>query len=103
MAGLASLGAVASETPLIELRPPSDRRPLDEALRGLARYEWLVFTSANAVEAGSTRLAPLGVGPPARVGPASRGPAAPPGVRAGRPGARGCLRPARGLRAAGLV
>src|SRR5258708_30815409 len=103
MAGLASLGAVASETPLIELRPPSDRRPLDEALRGLARYEWLVFTSANAVEAVSTRMAALGVGLPAGLSLASVGPATPLAVHAAWPGARVSVEPAGDFRAAGLV
>src|SRR5258708_24681769 len=97
MAGLASLGAVASETPLIELRPPSDRRPLDEALRGLARYEWLVFPSANAVEAGSTRMAALRGGLPAGVSPPPLGPATPPALPPAPPRAPLAPQPARGL------
>jgi uroporphyrinogen-III synthase len=103
MDGLASLGAVASETPLIELRPPSDRQPLDEALHGLARYEWLVFTSANAVEAVSTRMAALGVGLPAGLSLASVGPATTLAVHAAWPGARVSVEPAGDFRAAGLV
>ena len=103
MAGLASLGAAASEIPLIELRPPSDRGPLDEALHGLARYEWLVFTSANAVEAVSTRMAALGVGLPAGLSLASVGPATTLAVHAAWPGARVSVEPAGDFRAAGLV
>ena len=82
MTGLASLGAIASEVPLIELRPPSDPRPLDAALVDLGRYDWMVFTSANAVEAVSTRMAALAVAFPAGVRLASVGPATTEAVRA---------------------
>jgi uroporphyrinogen-III synthase len=37
--------------PTISIQPPSDWRPLDEALGDLAAYDWLAFTSAHAVEA----------------------------------------------------
>jgi uroporphyrinogen-III synthase len=37
--------------PTISIKPPSDGRPLDEALGDLAGYDWLAFTSAHAVEA----------------------------------------------------
>ncbi len=38
--------------PMIEIRPPSDGyRSLDRAVRGLDRYDWVVFTSKNGVEA----------------------------------------------------
>jgi uroporphyrinogen-III synthase len=103
MTRLASLGAIAFEAPLIELRPPSHRGPLDEALRGLARYEWLVFTSANAVEAVSRRMAALGVGLPAGLSLGSVGPATTLAVQAAWPGARVSVEPAADFRAAGLV
>jgi uroporphyrinogen-III synthase len=103
MAGLASLGAITSEVPLIELRPPADRGPLDEALRRLARYDWLVFTSAHAVEAVSTRMAELSVGLPAGACLASVGPATTQAVRAAWPSARVSIEPAADFRGAGLV
>src|SRR5258708_15956677 len=103
MAGLASGGAVAPEPRHVERRRPPDRRPRDEALRGRARYEWLVFTSANAVEAVSTRMAALGVGLPAGLSLASVGPATPLAVHAAWPGARVSVEPAGDFRAAGLV
>jgi uroporphyrinogen-III synthase len=37
--------------PTISIGPPADGRPLDRALGELAGYDWLVFTSAHAVEA----------------------------------------------------
>jgi uroporphyrinogen III methyltransferase/synthase len=67
--GLRRLGAVVLEIPAIEVAPPEDSSPLDEALRGLDRYRWLLFTSANAVRAVRDRLSALGLEPdPARRG-----------------------------------
>ena len=48
-ARLRELGAEVIEFPTIELRPPEDYRPLDEALARLDSYDWLIFTSANGV------------------------------------------------------
>jgi uroporphyrinogen-III synthase len=42
--------------PTIELAPPTTFAPLDAALAHLDRFHWLLFTSANAVEAFATRL-----------------------------------------------
>jgi uroporphyrinogen-III synthase len=53
---LVSLGATVVLTPAIEIGPPEDPAPIDEALRHLDRYEWLVFTSANAVDSVKARL-----------------------------------------------
>ena len=102
-AGLASLGAVPHEAPLIELRPPSDPRPLDAALGGLGRYDWMVFTSANAVEAVSARMAALAVTLPPALGLASVGPATTLAIHAAWPDARVSVEPAADFRAAGLV
>ncbi|MBI4339357.1 MAG: uroporphyrinogen-III C-methyltransferase [Chloroflexi bacterium] len=44
-------GAEAVELPAIEVRPLEDDTPLRAAARGLASYQWAVFTSANGVEA----------------------------------------------------
>lgn len=47
--GLRALGAEIVEVPVIEIQPPRDFAPLDNALRGLDSYDWLIFTSANGV------------------------------------------------------
>jgi uroporphyrinogen-III synthase len=49
-AQLEALGATAILIPTIELIPPESYAPLDAALAQLDRYDWLIFTSANAVE-----------------------------------------------------
>jgi uroporphyrinogen-III synthase len=103
MAGLTSLGAIASEVPLIERLPPSDPVPLDAALRGLARYDWLVFTSANAVEAVARGMTALGVGLPSGLSLASVGPATTLAAQAAWPGVRVAIEPAADFRGAGLV
>jgi uroporphyrinogen-III synthase len=61
--GLRQLGADVVELPTIEVVPPDSWGPLDEALRSLARYQWLVVTSGNAVRAIGERLGVLGIGP----------------------------------------
>lgn len=48
MAALAAAGALPQAFPLIRLRPPDDRRPLEAALQD-GGFDWAVFTSANAV------------------------------------------------------
>src|SRR6266403_3153150 len=50
-AGLRSLGASVIEIPFIEIRKPQSYRPLDDALKNIRSYDWLVLTSANGVEA----------------------------------------------------
>ena len=67
---LEALGASVIELPAIEVVPPEDPGPLDEALRGLEAYGWVAFTSANAVRAVAGRLQALGL--PAALG--RRGP-----------------------------
>ena len=49
--------------PCIDIAPALDPAPLDRALRQAAAgaYDWLVFTSANAVEAVETRLRDLAI------------------------------------------
>ncbi len=44
-------GARVELLPLLEVVPPADPRPLERAATELALYDWVVFTSANAVEA----------------------------------------------------
>ena len=44
-------GLTVEHLPLLEVIPPADPRPLERAASELALYDWLVFTSANAVDA----------------------------------------------------
>ena len=53
---LEELGAQAIELPTIEIAPLEDYSELDEALSGLARFHWVFFASANAVDAVFARL-----------------------------------------------
>ena len=39
------------EIPFIEIRKPQSYRPLDDALKNIKSYDWLILTSANGVEA----------------------------------------------------
>ncbi len=50
-AQLEALGASAILIPTIEIAPPASFSALDAALTCLGTYDWLLFTSANAVEA----------------------------------------------------
>ena len=56
-AALRAQGAEAVSLPLIQILPPLDYAPLDSALRDLANFDWLIFTSQNAVTAVADRLA----------------------------------------------
>ena len=60
--GLRALGAEPVEVPVLEIRPPAETGPLDQSLRQLDRYDWLILTSANTVHALSQRALELGVG-----------------------------------------
>ncbi len=57
--GLRALGAEPVEVPVLEICAPSNSAPLDQALRQLDRYNWLILTSANTVRALSERAAVL--------------------------------------------
>ncbi|MBN6055810.1 bifunctional uroporphyrinogen-III C-methyltransferase/uroporphyrinogen-III synthase [Nonomuraea sp. RK-328] len=50
---LVSYGAVPEEVPTISVEPPRTPQQMDRAIKGLVtgRYEWVAFTSANAVKA----------------------------------------------------
>ena len=50
------LGAEPILIPTIELADPTSFAPLDAALTHLDRFHWLLFTSANAVEAFHRRF-----------------------------------------------
>jgi uroporphyrinogen-III synthase len=58
---LRTIGAEAVILPCIEIEPVQDTTLLDHALSRLGCYDWLVFTSVNAVEVVGERLADLGV------------------------------------------
>jgi uroporphyrinogen-III synthase/uroporphyrinogen III methyltransferase/synthase len=60
-ARLRELGAEVRELPSIVFAPPADPGPLDAALRELARFDWVVFASATAVERTVARLGELGL------------------------------------------
>ena len=73
---LRARGADVWELPMVRIEPPPDWRDADAALRTWDSYDWIVFTSANAVRAVAGRLAALDLarqGSPriAAVGPAT--------------------------------
>ncbi len=55
-AALTAHGAEAVSLPLIQILPPQDYAPLDSALSDLASFDWLIFTSQNAVTAVANRI-----------------------------------------------
>ena len=72
---LRALGAYVIELPTIRIEPPSDLREFAELVQDAHMYDWIVFTSANGVEAffdiffklyedareiGSVRIAAIG-------------------------------------------
>jgi uroporphyrinogen-III synthase len=58
-AQLEALGATPILIPTIEIIPPETYAPLDAAIAKLDAYDWLIFTSANAVEVFHQRLSKL--------------------------------------------
>jgi uroporphyrinogen III methyltransferase/synthase len=53
---LEALGAETIEAPMIRILPPEDPAPLDAACARAGDFDWIVFTSANAVDSFMTRL-----------------------------------------------
>lgn len=72
---LVSRGATVLPIPTIAIVPPTDWAPVDASLRTLDRFDWVVFTSANAVAAVWSRLEPLGIALPVALRVAAVGPA----------------------------
>jgi uroporphyrinogen III methyltransferase/synthase len=75
-AQLTEQGAGCLVQPAIEIGPPEDWSPVDQALRQLDRYDWIVFSSANGVRGLLDRLwakhgdvRRLGAGRLAAIGP----------------------------------
>ena len=56
---LRKLGATVIEIPFIEIRKPRSFKSLDSALKDLGRYDWLILTSVNGVEAMWERMTKL--------------------------------------------
>jgi uroporphyrinogen-III synthase len=59
--GLRALGTEPVEVPVIEIQPPASYGPLDDALRKLGSYDWLILTSANTVHVIAERAAAFGM------------------------------------------
>ena len=53
---LAAAGAIPIELPVIELREPADWSEVDAAVARIDSYDWILFTSANAVRFLATRM-----------------------------------------------
>ncbi len=60
---LRGFGAVAEVVPTISVEPPRNPQQMDKAVRGLVegRYEWIAFTSVNAVRAVRERFEEYGL------------------------------------------
>lgn len=66
--GLRALGAQPVEVPVLEIVAPESYTPLDDALHHLDRFDWLILTSANALQALSARGVRFGVNPASAAG-----------------------------------
>ncbi|MGD7003110.1 uroporphyrinogen-III synthase [Corynebacterium halotolerans] len=62
-ARLASHGAIPQEVPTISLEPPRNPAQMERAIKGIVegRFQWVVFTSVNAVDAVWERLIEIGL------------------------------------------
>ena len=72
---LEAAGATPILIPTIEIAPPTSYRALDHAIEAAREYDWLLFTSANAVEIFAQRADAIGIRPKPRriaaIGPAT--------------------------------
>src|SRR5258708_29150943 len=55
------MGAVVLLLPLISFSEPADMTEVDHAIRALKTFDWILFTSANAVRFFAARCRKLGV------------------------------------------
>jgi uroporphyrinogen III methyltransferase/synthase len=53
---LNELGANVIEAPTIELAPPAEWNAVDDALKRIGEYDWVIFTSANGVRFTKQRM-----------------------------------------------
>ena len=89
-------GAEPVAVPLLEFAPSSRPEELARACAAAAEYDWIVFTSANAVRASAPLLAPLGRARVACIGAATARAAESAGLRVElAPAGRGLARGAR--------
>jgi uroporphyrinogen III methyltransferase/synthase len=58
---LSDLGARVIEAPTIELHEPDEFSGVDESLRSIESFDWVVFTSANGVAFTARRLLEIGL------------------------------------------
>ena len=58
---LADLGADVLEYPSIKIVPLRDTKPLDQSLENIAKYDWMMLTSSNAVRGVADRMLSLGI------------------------------------------
>ena len=56
---LRAAGVEPVEVPVLEIQPPTSYDPLDQALRNLFSYDWVILTSANTVRVIVERAAVL--------------------------------------------
>jgi uroporphyrinogen III methyltransferase/synthase len=59
---LQAYGAHVVAFPTIEIAPPDDWQPMDEAIEKLDSYDWIIFTSVNGVKSFNLRLKDKGRG-----------------------------------------
>ena len=62
-ARLSTYGAIPQSVPTISMEPPRNPAQMDRAIKGIVegRYQWIVFTSTNAVRAVWDKFAELGL------------------------------------------
>ena len=60
---LSSYGAIPQSVPTISMEPPRNPAQMDRAIKGIVegRYQWVVFTSTNAVDAVWDKFEELGL------------------------------------------
>jgi uroporphyrinogen-III synthase len=58
---LSARGATVKLLPLVSFAPPDDYAPMDAALTSMGTFDWILFTSANAVQAVERRGEELGL------------------------------------------
>tara|TARA_B100000902_G_scaffold354337_1_gene366409 strand:- start:955 stop:1221 length:267 start_codon:yes stop_codon:yes gene_type:complete len=49
-------GAEVFDLPSLVIGPPDDWRPLDDALKKIATFDWIIFSSANGVRNVEDRM-----------------------------------------------
>jgi len=57
---LESQGACVVEIPTVEIAPVRNWKKVDQAIRAISKFDWLVFTSENGVECFMRRLKQIG-------------------------------------------